>query len=148
MTINLETFQSLHKAPVTSVRARTPVPISLQLPSIVLQIPGDLSRCPGDMKPGPPSLPQAGPSMPVCFSSVPEKPNLASLLFLFSGVSILYLRKGLLCSGDPILSWSVGEVMSERKMVFDKLVQFRQSHDFPVIAHHASVRLLFQFPNI
>lgn len=48
----------------------------------------------------------------------------------------MYLRKGLLCSGDPILSWGVGEVMSERKMVFDKLVQFGQARDFPATAHH------------
>lgn len=50
----------------------------------------------------------------------------------------MYLRKGLLCSGDPILSWGVGEVMSERKMVFDKLVQCGQSRDFPVLPHYCS----------
>lgn len=58
----------------------------------------------------------------------------------------MYLRKGLLCSGDPILSWGVGEVMSERKMVFDKLVQFRQSHDFPVIAHHCFSKAIVSVP--
>lgn len=58
----------------------------------------------------------------------------------------MYLRKGLLCSGDPILSGSVGEVMSERKMVFDKLVQFGQSHDFPVIAHHCLSKAIVSVP--
>jgi hypothetical protein len=82
----------------------------------------------------------------VCFSLVSEKPKLASLLFLFSGASKLYLRKGLLCSGDPILSWGVEEVMSERKMVFDKLVQFGQSHDFPVIAHHGFSKAIVLAP--
>lgn len=58
----------------------------------------------------------------------------------------MYLRKGLLCSRDPILSWGVGEVMSERKMVFDKLVQFGQSRDFPVIAHHRFSEAIVSLP--
>lgn len=131
----LETFERLDR--LTSLQPGPRLGSHLPLLScIVLQILSDLSRYPGVTKPGPPWLPRAGWGLPACFSSVPEKPKLASLLFLFSGVSTLYVRKGLLCSWDPILSWGVGEVMSERKMVFDKLVQFEQSHDFPVIAHH------------
>ena len=40
----------------------------------------------------------------------------------------------------------VGEVMSERKMVFDKLVEFGQSHDFPVIAHHCFSEAIVSAP--
>lgn len=37
-------------------------------------------------------------------------------------------------------------MMSERKMVFDKLVQFGQSHDFPVIAHHCLSKAIVSVP--
>lgn len=76
-------------------------------PVLLPQTSGDLSRDPGETKRGPPWLPGAGQGLPVCFSLVSEKPKLASLLFLLSGASKLYLRKRLLCSGDRILSWGV-----------------------------------------
>lgn len=100
-------------------------------PVLLPQTSGDLSRDPGETKRGPPWLPGAGQGLPVCFSLVSEKPKLASLLFLLSGASKLYLRKRLLCSGDRILSWGVAVCGGGRKMIFDKLVQLGQSHDFP-----------------
>lgn len=139
--ISLEPRQGL----VTAARPRLGSHPPLLSPRIVLSPLGS-EQIPLREKGGPPWLPPAGQGLPVCFSLVSEKPKLASLLFLFSGASKLYLRKGLLCSGDPILSWGMGEAMSERKMVFDKLVQLGQSHDLPVTAHHCFTEAIVSVP--
>lgn len=89
---------------VIAERARLCSHLPLTTSVLFPQTSGDLSRYPGETKRGPPWLPGAGQGLPVCFSLVLENPKLASLLFLLLGASKLYLRKRLLCSGDPILS--------------------------------------------